>query len=1849
MKPKNPIPSIGSPRGSLATALAIFAALLGAMVAPRVSAQTLQLNFGFNDAVPSVTTTDSVAGAVLTMTNHSGVTADLHGAAGTGVEGNGKSLDLTSDDGANTGNATGSTASAVVADVSDTRVNLGTVNSFVTTFWFKNVVRAGSGNSPILFVMGPGSVAESSLVAQTANTIGFAQNTSGNPEYWGGTSLITNPTLTSGNMTTNQWLFYALTFDGSNYRIYTGTETNSIALVNTVASSASLSFGTSATILLGNRGSLNRDYMGWLDNFRFYSGIGTTNGLGGSNFVESVRQTAAGPANVTATVGAGTVTLNWTPLSSTTVSYNVYRSAVSGGPYTMVSTPGAVTGTSFADVQVSNGVTYYYVVTSVTPYGESVYSLPVSGTPGIPVISATVISPTNNPIYAGTPVTLSATVTGTAPLVPAYVWQSDGGSGGATWTSLAGSTTNSYVLTTTGMTPNTYRFRLVVTDSVGSTTNVYAAMTLAAASAPILAANTAIVPPYAVAGSSVTMSAAFNGTQPIYYQWQFTGTNGVTANISGATSNVFTIASVQYANAGSYNLVASNNPAGVPSVLASTATNLVVTAPVIIADNSATAPTPGTYDIAQLSTTGNIGAPDGFNYYDNNGTPCGQTFTTAGNASGYSLNALYVKYGTVNGGHSAGITYTLRLYSVSGATATLISTYQNNNTAPAVALGDWIEWTGGLTNVLAASTTYAYTLNASSGYEQLGNASGLPYPGGQIVEIPAAGGTVTFGTNDFDATFDVNLVPLGFPAVQTVGISPASSSTNPVYGGTPVTLSVTAIGATPLTYVWQTDNGSGGATWTPLPNSNTNSLILNTTSLAANTYEYEVTVGNSLSSATSPVVTLSLIAASGPVLATNTVITPSGAAAGNAVSMSASFTGTPPISYQWYFNNGSGPVSIGGATSATYTIASAVVANSGSYFVTASNAIGGSLTVSSTPATLLVTPVGQTNVNSAAIVDAGPAAPNPGIYDISQLVSANPSVVPGLNYYVNNSAPPGQTFTTGTNPPTAAGYPLTSIFFQEQQGTIGSAGGTAQNYTLSVYLVSSNNAALLTAYTSTNTFAVVDGDWMQFSGLTNLLKTNTTYAFSIHNDYGLYGWFKLANDGGDGTDLYTNGQAAALPASGYGAIADSSDATIDAAFSISLTPLSCPVIVQDTAITPANCYAGNPVVMQALFEGTLPLKYQWQFTDTNGVGPVNIPGATNFTYSIASMSAANAGTYSLVASNNPGGGPCTLASTPATLALQPAPTNFVANFAYSVSGPTAYGGPGAFPSGTFWNTIANVTGGTGNALADDGATPLYIGFSSTRSYDFANNGGGIGLLEYYMLDQNSTPCTFGLNNLPQGVYNLYVYCCDGHYQKAQTIFTIGGVTQSATNTTDAAFVQNNNYVVFTNILVTNGVIGGTWAKGSAEAALNGVQVQLAYSLANPAINIAEEPSNAVVAPGQPAGFAVLAFGPPPLSYQWRANGAPITGATNSTLNFATTTTAEGIPNYDVVIANLSGMVVTSTVVNLTVRTSVNDLLWGAYSSPAWDLSTINWEDTNSQAGVAFQQGDNVMFDDSAYDFAPVLGQRLMPGSVTVNAATPYVFSGFGYLSWTMSLNLLGTSDLTLETVNDYTGNTTLSPGAILALSGAGSIADSATVYLASGATLVVTGRTDKAFTISPAQTFLGDGVFYVLGTVTNLGTMAFKAGKTGGVVTNDQLQGLTAITYGGTLELDLAGQALSAGDSIQLFSATNYYGAFAAIVPATPGTGLAWNTNALTTNGALSVVSAISLTPAKINSVLSVNQLTLSWPADHTGWILQSQTNTLGVGLGTNWVEVGGSSATNQATITINPAKGSVFYRLVSP
>ena len=173
------------------------------------------------------------------------------------------------------------------------------------------------------------------------------------------------------------------------------------------------------------------------------------------------------------------------------------------------------------------------------------------------------------------------------------------------------------------------------------------------------------------------------------------------------------------------------------------------------------------------------------------------------------------------------------------------------------------------------------------------------------------------------------------------------------------------------------------------------------------------------------------------------------------------------------------------------------------------------------------------------------------------------------------------------------------------------------------------------------------------------------------------------------------------------------------------------------------------------------------------------------------------------------------------------------------------------------------------------------------------------------------------------------------------------------------------------------------------------------------------------------------------------------------------------------------------------------------------------------------------------------------------------------------------------------------------------------------------------------------GVLTISNSLSLSGITVMELNATAG--TSDLVRGLTSVTYGGTLTLSNLAGTITASNAFKLFSANTYSGAFAALSPASPGQDLAWNTNTLATDGTLRVSSVVSTAPVTITYTLAGSLLSLSWPADHIGWRLQAQTNSIAVGLGTNWFDVPNSTATNQMTFTLDPTVGSVFYRLLYP
>ncbi|MBN2684072.1 MAG: cellulase family glycosylhydrolase [Pontiellaceae bacterium] len=88
----------------------------------------------------------------------------------------------------------------------------------------------------------------------------------------------------------------------------------------------------------------------------------------------------AAPRDLVATGGSsGGITLLWSPVDGAD-SYTIKRATVSGGPYNILASN--VVPAGYSDAAVVQGVSYYYVVSATSLYGESLDSAEAKATPG---------------------------------------------------------------------------------------------------------------------------------------------------------------------------------------------------------------------------------------------------------------------------------------------------------------------------------------------------------------------------------------------------------------------------------------------------------------------------------------------------------------------------------------------------------------------------------------------------------------------------------------------------------------------------------------------------------------------------------------------------------------------------------------------------------------------------------------------------------------------------------------------------------------------------------------------------------------------------------------------------------------------------------------------------------------------------------------------------------------------------------------------------------------------------------------------------------------------------------------------------------------------------------------------------------------------------------------------------------------------------------------------------------------------------------------------------------------------------------------------------------------------------
>ena len=176
-------------------------------------------------------------------------------------------------------------------------------------------------------------------------------------------------TATPGDQTVN--LLWQAASGASSYNIYRGTASGAEMLVRSGVTSTSY------------------NDTGLTDGVPYYYKVTSVNVIGEGQASSEVTATPnvvvpQAPINVNATPGDGLVNLSWSAAADA-LTYNIYRSTAAGDE---VIYQQGISGTSFTDNSVTDGVTYYYQVSAGNGVGESNLSVEVMATP-LPPLPAT--------------------------------------------------------------------------------------------------------------------------------------------------------------------------------------------------------------------------------------------------------------------------------------------------------------------------------------------------------------------------------------------------------------------------------------------------------------------------------------------------------------------------------------------------------------------------------------------------------------------------------------------------------------------------------------------------------------------------------------------------------------------------------------------------------------------------------------------------------------------------------------------------------------------------------------------------------------------------------------------------------------------------------------------------------------------------------------------------------------------------------------------------------------------------------------------------------------------------------------------------------------------------------------------------------------------------------------------------------------------------------------------------------------------------------------------------------------------------------------------------------------------
>lgn len=700
---------------------------------------------------------------------------------------------------------------------------------------------------------------------------------------------------------------------------------------------------------------------------------------------------------------------------------------------------------------------------------------------------------------------------------------------------------------------------------------------------------------------------------------------------------------------------------------------------------------------------------------------------------------------------------------------------------------------------------------------------------------------------------------------------------------------------------YKVESSANNATWTTLSSAVTSGgTTTNYTATTANYYRVTLTaIATYDTNGTSgtPVGTTASLTYTAPTVAPSITTQPSAASvtAGASATFTVVASGTAPLSYQWSKDGNT----ISGATAASYTIASTVVGDAGSYTCVVTNSAG---SVTSNAATLTV---------AAAIV-----APSITTQPASASIMAGASVT--FTVAASGSGPLSYQWSkngTVISGATSATYTIAST-------QVGDAG----NYTCTV----TNSAGATTssaAVLAVSAPLVAPSITGQPASATVTTGGGATFVIVASGSGTLsYQWSKNGSAIAGATSAtlsLTNVQSS--DAASYTCLVTNSVGSVTS--NAAILTVTASAVAPTLASQPASVTAtvGESATFSVVANGTTPFTYQWR-KDGNPIS-----GATSASYVIAGVQAADAGSYACVITNSAGA----ITSNAAQLtvsAAATAPTIAV----HPVSASVAIGAAATFTvvasgSGSLtyqWRKDGvNIAGATASTYSVANAQT-----SSSGSYTcvVTNSAGSVtsvaailtvtaaGIAPTILNHPNSVTVAAGtsvtFSTAASGTGTL-------SYQWAKNSVPIAGATT-------ANYVMNN---------VQSGDAGAytcTVSNSVGSATTNIATLSLTVSFV-PAVTAS--PASASVTTGNAATFSVTASGVGPFSYQWSKDGTAITGATSSGLTVANVQPASaGL--YRAVIANAFTFT-TSDAAILGVTTTSKVIGTGREVSP--DVKHVN--------------------------------------------------------------------------------------------------------------------------------------------------------------------------------------------------------------------------------------------------------------------------------------------------------------------